>query len=161
VFLPLDRFYPTKLLGELTPSLNSLNNNSMQSLDLQRPGMPDLQFVLMVTALCTSGLTSLNVPGDLRERVFDSCWALVSTEPPPTNPGERVLDLRFGTELTLEALVATIRKLFAESGISVLTWDHPPSEPTRPSSPEAAPLIDRLQKLYPEPPAQSDKPLPE
>jgi hypothetical protein len=143
---------------ELTPSVQRFNNISVQSLDLQRPGMPDLQFVLMVTALCTSELTSLNVPGDLRQRVFDSCWALVNTDPPPTSPHERVLDLRFGTELTLEALVATIRKLFAEAGISVLRWDHPPSEPTRPSSPEAAPLIDRLQKLYPEPPAQTDNP---
>ncbi len=119
--------------------------------------MPDLQFVLMVSALCTSGLTSLNVPPDLRDRVFDACWALVSTDPPPTNPHERVLDLRFGTDHTLEALVATIRKLFAEAGISVLTWDHPPSDPSRPSSPEAQPLIDRLQKLYPNPPGPPDQ----
>ncbi len=127
----------------------------MQSLNIQRPGMPDLQFVLVVSALCTSGLTTLNVPEDLRRRVFDCCWALVSTDPPPANPRERVLDLRFGTELTLDALVATIRQLFTDAGISTLTWDHAPSEPTQPSSPAAEPLIDRLQKLYPDPPPTS------
>ncbi|MCW5800377.1 MAG: hypothetical protein LZF60_170003 [Nitrospira sp.] len=128
----------------------------MQSLNIQRPGMPDLQFVLVVSALCTSGLETLNVPEDLRRKVFDACWALVSTDPPPTNQRERVLDLRSGTELTLDALVATIRQLFMEAGISTLTWDHPPSNPTRPSSPAAEPLIDRLQKLYPDPPPTSD-----
>ncbi len=30
----------------------------MQTLDVHRPGMPDLQFVLLVTVLCTSRLTS-------------------------------------------------------------------------------------------------------
>lgn len=130
----------------------------MQSLNIQRPGMPDLQFVLVVSALCTSGLETLNVPEDLRRRVFDACWALVSTDPPPTNQAERVLDLRFGTELTLDALVAAIRQLFAEAGIATLTWDHPPSDPTRPSSPAAAPLIDRLQKLYPDPPSPPSGP---
>ena len=128
----------------------------MQSLNIQRPGMPDLQFVLVVSALCTSDLETLNVPEDLRRRVFDACWALVSTDPPPTTRQERVLDLRSGTELTLDALVATIRQLFTEAGIDTLTWDHPPSEPTRPSSPAAEPLIDRLQKLYPDPPPPSD-----
>ena len=29
----------------------------MQTLDVHRPGMPDLQFVLLVTVLCTSRLT--------------------------------------------------------------------------------------------------------
>ena len=127
----------------------------MQSLNIQHPGMPDLQFVLLVSALCTSDLATLNVPEELRRRVFDSCWALVSTNPPPSNPGERVLDLRSGTELTLEALVATIRQLFAEAGIFALTWDHAPSDPTQPSSPAAEPLIDRLQKFYPDPPPTS------
>lgn len=134
----------------------ALNNTIMQSLNIQRPGIPDLQFVLMVSALCTSGLTTLNVPEDVRRRVFDRCWALVSTDPPPTSPQERVLNLRFGTELTLDALVATIRELFAEAEISTLTWDHAPSDPTRASSPAAEPLIDRLQKLYPDPPPTSD-----
>lgn len=125
----------------------------MQSLNIQRPGMPDLQFVLVVSALCTSGLETLNVPEELRRRVFDACWALVNTDSPPVNRAERVLDLRFGTELMLDALVATIRQLFAEAGITTLTWDHAPSDPSRPSSPAAEPLIDRLHKLYPDPPA--------
>lgn len=34
---------------------------TMQTLDIDRPDMPDLQFVMLVTALCTSRLTSLNV----------------------------------------------------------------------------------------------------
>ena len=34
----------------------------MQTLDIDRPEMPDLQFVLVVTALCTSGLIRCNVP---------------------------------------------------------------------------------------------------
>ena len=129
----------------------------MQSLNIQRPGMPDLQFVLVVSALCTSGLGTLNVPEALRRRVFDACWALVNTDPPPVTQAERVLDLRFGTELTLDALVATIRQLFAEAGIVTLTWDHAPSDPSRPSSPAAEPLIDRMYKLYPDPPPPPDR----
>jgi hypothetical protein len=129
----------------------------MQSLDINRPGMPDLQFVLMVAALCTSELPTLNVPDELRRKVFDGCWALTSSDPPPTDRAARVLDLRNGTDLTLEALVATIREIFSAAGITMLTWDHPPSEPTRPSTPEALPLIERLQRLYPE---RSDEPLP-
>jgi hypothetical protein len=124
----------------------------MQSLNIDRPGMPDLQFVLMVLALCTSELKTLNVPASLRATLFDRCWALINEGPPPTNPQERVLDLRVGTELTLEAMAETIRNLFTEAGITQLTWDHPPSEPSRSSTPEAQPLIDRIQKLYPEPP---------
>lgn len=128
----------------------------MQSLNVERPGMPDLQFVLMVLALCTSGLKTLNVPEPLRDTLFDRCWALIHEGPPPANPEERILDLRAGTELTLEAMAETIRTLFAEAGITQLTWDHPPSEPTRQSTPEAKPLIDRLQKLYPDPPDVAD-----
>ncbi|WP_447974601.1 hypothetical protein [Nitrospira sp. Kam-Ns4a] len=128
----------------------------MQSLDLHRPGMPDLQFVLFVAALCTSGLPSLNVPETVRATVFDRCWALLHDDPPPSSPEARVLDLRGGTELTLEAMVATIRETFTEAGISVLTWDQPPAEPTRPSSPQALPLIERLQQLYPHPPDVTD-----
>lgn len=128
----------------------------MQTLNIQRPGMPDLQFVLLVSALCTSGLSTLNVSEELRRKVFDSCWALISTDPPPTNPRERVLDLRSGTELTLDALVATIRQIFTDAGVMALTWDHAPSDPTQSSSPAAEPLIDRLQKLYPDPPPTSD-----
>jgi hypothetical protein len=129
----------------------------MQTLDVHEPNMPDLQFVLMVVALCTSGLPSLNIPDSLRERIFDRCWALVNDGPPPSKREERVLDLRSGTEVTLEAMVTTIRGLLGEAGISRLTWDHPPSEPTRPSTPEALPLIERLQRLYPEPPDIADR----
>lgn len=129
----------------------------MQSLDIQDPGMPDLQFVLMVLALCTSELTSLNVPDPLRSMIFDRCWVLANDSPPPVQPTERVLDLRGGTEVTLEAMVETIRLLLLEAGITRLTWDHPPSVPTRPSTPEALPLIERLQTFYPEPPDIADR----
>jgi len=145
-------------LVKLTPPAAAITIITMQTLNIQRPGMPDLQFVLLVSALCTSGLSTLNVSEELRRRIFDSCWSLVSTDPPPTNPRERVLDLRFGTELTLDALVATIRQIFADAGVTELTWDHVPSEPSRPSSPAAEPLIDRLQKLYPDLPPKSDPP---
>ena len=129
----------------------------MQSLDIQRSGMPDLQFVLLVLALCTSRLSSLNVPESLRATIFDRCWALVNDGPPPTQAEERVLDLRAGTDVTLEAMVETIRSLLTEAGIPTLRWDHPPSEPTRSSTPEALPLIERLQKLYPAPPDIADR----
>lgn len=122
----------------------------MQSLDLRHPNMPDLQFVLMIVALCTSDLHSLNVPIDVRTTIFDRCWALIHDGPPPASPEERVLDLRDGTEVTLEAMVEIIRNVLGEAGITTLTWDHPPSEPTRPSTQEALPLIERLQKLYPD-----------
>lgn len=134
------------------------NDGAMQSLDVQNPSMPDLQFVLFVTALCTANLNTINVSEDLRRTIFDRCWALIHTEPPPTNTLERVLDLRGGTDLTLDACVSTIRSLLAEAGISLLVWDHPVSEPTRPSSPEALPLIDRLGRLYPDPNDGSDSP---
>ncbi len=129
----------------------------MQSLDIHRPGMPDLQFVLLVVALCTSRLSSLNVPESLQATIFDRCWTLVNDRPPPTKAEERVLDLRAGTDVTLEAMVETIRSLLTESGITTLRWDHPPSEPTRTSTPEALPLIERLQKLYPGPPDIADR----
>ncbi|HSA60662.1 MAG TPA: hypothetical protein VLE03_00360 [Nitrospiraceae bacterium] len=121
----------------------------MQSLDIRNPGMPDLQFVLFVSALCTANLTQINVPEELRRTIFDRCWALIHTEAPPANPNERVLDLRGGTELTLEACVSTIRSLLTEAGITTLVWDHPVSDPTRDSSPAAKPLVDRLGQLYP------------
>ncbi|HEX3204087.1 MAG TPA: hypothetical protein VHQ67_04995 [Nitrospiraceae bacterium] len=111
--------------------------------------MPDLQFVLMVLALCTSDLKSLNVPQSVQTDIFDRCWALLHEGPPPTDPKERQLDLRPGTELTLEAMVETIRTMLSEAGINKLTWDHPPSEPTRSTTPEALPLVERLEKLYP------------
>ena len=114
--------------------------------------MPDLQFVLFVSALCTADLATCNVSPELRATIFDRCWALTHTEASPTDPKERVLDLREGTELTLEACLSTIRSLLADAGIRSLTWDHPVSEPTHQSTPEAKPLIDRLGRLYPEPP---------
>lgn len=128
----------------------------MQSLDVQNPGMPDLQFVLFVSALCTADLPTINVPEELRRTIFDRCWALIHTEAPPTNPSERVLDLRGGTELTLEACLSTIRTLLINAGITTLVWDHPVSEPTRESSPAAIPLIERLTQLYPDNPERVD-----
>jgi hypothetical protein len=130
----------------------------MQSLDIHHPGMPDLQFVLFVSALCTSNLQMVNLSEDLRRTIFDRCWTLLHTEPPPADPAERVLDLRQGTELTLEACVATIRSLLTEAGITMITWDHPVSEPTRESTPAAKPLIERLGRLYPDGPDIVDPP---
>lgn len=129
----------------------------MQSLDVHRPGIPDLQFVLLVVALCTSRLSSLNVPESLRDTIFDRCWALVNDGPPPTRAEERVLDLRAWTDVTLDAMVETIRGLLSTAGITTLTWDHPVSEPTQTSTPEALPLIERLQALYPQPPDIPDR----
>jgi hypothetical protein len=130
----------------------------MPSLDIQKPEMPDLQFVLFVSALCTSDLKTVNVSEELRREIFDRCWALVNTGPPPANPKERVLDLRGGTELTLEACVSTIRSLLSEAGITTLIWDHPVSDPTRDSTPAAKPLIERLGRLYPDDPEIVDPP---
>jgi hypothetical protein len=45
--------------------------------------------------------------------------------------------------------VSTIRSLLIDADIHTLVWDHPVSEPTRESTPEARPLIDRLSQLYP------------
>ena len=36
----------------------------MRTLDLHRSGIADLQFVLLVTVLCTSRLTALNIPNN-------------------------------------------------------------------------------------------------
>jgi cytochrome c556 len=123
----------------------------MQTLDIHRPDMPDLQFTLLVTALCTSRLTALNIPGHLRTTIFDRCWVLIHDSPPPRNPEERVLDLRPWNDVTLDAMVETIRSVLTEAGIRTLTWDHPPSDPTRISTPAVQPLIDRLEQLYPQP----------
>ena len=128
----------------------------MPSLDIEHPGMPELQFVLFVSALCTADLTTINVSKELRQTIFDRCWRLLHTEPPPTNPQERVLDLRGGTELTLEACASTIRSLLQESNISTLVWDHPVSAPSMSSTPEALPLVDRLERLYPDTPRRVD-----
>ena len=123
----------------------------MQRLDLNRPGLPDLQFVLMVVALCTSDLESLNAPASVRETVFARCWALMHEGPPPTQKDKRVLNLMLGDEVTLEALVNVIRQTFEEHGFSELTWEEQPTEPSRESTPEVLPLVDRIQKLYPPP----------
>jgi hypothetical protein len=128
----------------------------MQTLDIHRPEMPDLQFVLLVTALCTSRLTALNIPYSLRATIFNRCWALIHESPPPGRPEDRVLDLRPWTELTVEAMVETIRVVLTEAGIRTLAWDHAPSEPTRTSTPEAKPLIERLAQLFPLPPEKTD-----
>jgi len=131
----------------------------MQSLDVNNPGMPDLQFVLFVTALCTADLHSINISEDLRQKLFDRCWALIHTGDPPTNPKERVLDLRGGTELTVEACASTIRSLLIAADIPILRWDHPVSPPTRDSSPEALPLIERIGQLYPDKTHPAETPL--
>lgn len=123
----------------------------MPTLDLRRPDMPDLQFVLLVTALCTSRLPALNIPNELRTTIFDRCWMLIHDSPPPRKPEERVLDLRPWSEVTVEALVETIRVILTEAGIQTLAWDHPSSETTRTSTPHAQVLIDRLERLYPHP----------
>lgn len=124
----------------------------MQTLDIDRPGMPDLQFVLLVTALCTSRLTSLNVPDDVRTALFDRCWVLVQESPPPDEREKRVIDLRPWSETTLDAMVETIRTVLTDAGIQTLSWNHSSSEPTWTSTPEALPLIERLEQLYPLPP---------
>ncbi len=127
----------------------------MQTLDIHRPDMQDLQFVLLVTALCTSRLTVLNIPETLRATIFNRCWALIHETPPPRRPEDRVLDLRPWTELTVEAMGETIRVALMEAGIQILAWDHAASEPTHTSTLEATPLIERLAQLYPQPPEDS------
>ena len=124
----------------------------MQTLNLHRPDMPDLQFVLLVTALCTSRLTTLNIPNALRTTIFDRCWMLIHESPPPRRVEARVLDLRPWTELTVEAMAETLRAALTEAGIHTLAWDHRASEPTRTSTPETQVLIDRLAHLFPHPP---------
>ncbi len=123
----------------------------MQTLDIERPGMPDLQFTLLVTALCTSRLASLNIPDPVRTMVFDRCWVLLHDSPPPRRPQERVLDLRPWTQVTLDALVETIRVVLTEAGIRTVTWEQHPSTATQPSTPAAMPLIERFGQLYPQP----------
>ena len=130
----------------------------MQTLDIDNPGLPDLQFVLMVAALCTADIPSLNVPEDVRRTVFDRCWALLHDAPPPAENAQRVLDLRAGDEVTLEALVEVIRNTLHDHGYAILTWDHGPSEPTQSTSPDAQPLIDRLQHWDPADPPPVDGP---
>jgi len=103
----------------------------------------------MVVALCTSDLPTLNLSQEVRQTVFDRCWALIHDTPPPTEKEKRVLDLREGEEVTLDALVQIIRNTFTEHGCTQLTWEHAPSQPTQSTSPDAKPLIDRLQNWDP------------
>ncbi|HSA65919.1 MAG TPA: hypothetical protein VLA67_00835 [Nitrospiraceae bacterium] len=121
----------------------------MQTLNLHRPDMPDLQFVLLVTALCTSRLTTLNIPNALRTTIFDRCWVLIHDSPPPRRPEARVLDLRPWTEMTVEAMAETIRAGLTEAGIHTLAWDHAPSQPAHSSTPATYMFIDRLSHLFP------------
>ena len=121
----------------------------MQTLDVNNSGLPDLQFVLMVLALCTSDLPTLNLPEPVRQTIFHRCWALLHDAPPPAEKAKQVLDLREGTDVTLDAMVTVIRNTLSEHGIGQLSWDHLPSEPTRETTPEAKPLVDRIEKLYP------------
>lgn len=130
----------------------------MQTLEVNNPGLPDLQFVLMVLALCTSELDTLNIPTSLRKTVFDRCWALMYNSSPPSDSAQRVLDLRSGDDLALQALVEVIRTTLNEHGITQLTWEHAPSETTRSTTPDALPLVQRLQQLYPAPPDIADHP---
>lgn len=130
----------------------------MQTLDVDHPGLPDLQFVLMVAALCTADIPSLNVAEDVRRIVFDRCWALLHDTPPPTETAQRVLDLREGDDVTLEALVEVIRNTLHAHGYAKLTWSQDPSEPTQSTSPDAKPLIDRLQYWDPAHPPPVDEP---
>jgi hypothetical protein len=123
----------------------------MQTLDIDRPGMPDLQFVLLVAALCTSGLPQCNVPEAVRAMIFDRCWMLIHEGPPPTKVEERVLDLRGWAEVTLEAMLETIRSVLSTTGIRTLAWEHALSETVHRSPPASHPLIERLQRLYPPP----------
>src|SRR5438445_13459930 len=123
----------------------------MRTLDVNDPGLPDLQFVLMVLALCSSELESLNVPESLRVSLFDRCWAMLHDEPPPTQQEARVLDLREGHELALQAMVDVIRSRLNARGIAVLRWDHPPSPHSPKSTLEQLPLADRVHLLLPLP----------
>ncbi|GJL66324.1 MAG: hypothetical protein NPIRA05_12950 [Nitrospirales bacterium] len=127
----------------------------MQTLDVQNPGLPDLQFVLMVLALSTSDLETLTIPVAVREILFNRCWALLHETPPPEKNEERRLDLRESDETTLDAMVIVIRQTCEEHHITQIAWSHPPSEPTRSSTPEAQPLVDRLQNYNPADPNSS------
>jgi hypothetical protein len=123
----------------------------MQTLEIDRPEMPDLQFVLLVAALCTSGLPQCNVPEALRASLFDRCWMLIHESPPPTKAEERVLDLRGWTEVTVAAMLETIRSVLGSSGIRTLTWEHSLGETIRTSAPESRSAIEQLRLLYPPP----------
>jgi hypothetical protein len=128
----------------------------VQTLDIHRPEMPDLQFVLLVTALCTSRLTILNIPNPLRTAIFDRCWVLIHDSPPPRRAEARVLDLKPWTELTVEAMAETIRHGLTEAGIQTLAWDHAPDQLIQISTPATCIFIDRFSHLFPHPSEAKD-----
>jgi hypothetical protein len=128
----------------------------VQTLDIHHPEMPELQFVLLVTALCTSRLTVLNIPSTLRIAMFDRCWVLIHESPPPRRAEARVLDLRTWNELTVEAMAETIRAGLIEAGIHTLAWDHQSSTPTYLNTPDTDIFIDRLTGLNPHPSEPTD-----
>jgi len=115
----------------------------MQTLNIHRPEMPELQFVLLVTALCTSRVTTLNIPDTLRTAVFDRCWVLIHDSLPPRRPEARVLDLKPWTQLAVGAMAEIIRTALTEAGIHKLAWFHRPNEPTVPTAPLLPVVIDR------------------
>ena len=122
----------------------------MQTLDIHRPEMPDLQFALVVTALSTSRLIALNIPGTLRTTIFDRCWVLIHDSPPPGRPEERVLDLRPWSEMTLDAM-AKPSAWPPHRGGHPHDWPgiiHPASRQDQHAG--GAAFIDRLAHLYPQ-----------
>jgi hypothetical protein len=106
--------------------------------------MPELQFVLLVTALCTSRVTTLNIPDTLRTAMFDRCWVLIHESPPPGRPEARVLDLMPWTHLAVEAMAESIRDGLTEAGIRTLTWHHRTDKPADTDTSKADIFIDRL-----------------
>jgi hypothetical protein len=141
--MPFSTFTPT--------STQTCPAGAEQTLDIDRPEMPELQFVLLVTVLCTSGLVRCNVTQQLCSEIFDRCWTLIHENSPPTTAEKRVLDLRGWTEVTLDAMGETIRSMLGDAGIRTLAWEHAPSVTIRLSTPESQPLIERFQQLYPAP----------
>src|SRR5215218_10051215 len=101
----------------------------MHTLDIHRHDLPDLDFILLVSALCTSPLTELNVPAVLRTILFDRCWVLIHEGPPPEKWELRVLDLRSWNEVTVDAMVETIRGVLTDAGITTLAWNYTSSNP--------------------------------
>lgn len=123
----------------------------MLSLDIRRPGMNNLQFVLFVVALGASGLSSF-FPLHSRRLARRDGRSLRDAGPHRSSAhgaGKAGDRSSFGMEVTREAMVETIRGRRTAAGMTVLTRDHPPSEPALPSMPSAPPLIERLQHLYP------------
>src|SRR5438445_12476130 len=113
----------------------------MQTLDVENPGLPDLQFVLMVLALCTSDLEAVNVPDAVRRTVFDRCWALIHNTPPLDRKEDLVLDMRDEKEMTVEAMVELYTSTYAAHGNKQLACYPSTQEPPPHETPEAVPLV--------------------